>query len=1135
MRIVDTSASGGCFWLVLPLPNHRRFTKQLLLRMKLTFILVLIACLQVSAGSYAQRITLSEKNASLQKIFQEVKKQTGYSFLYSTEVIRQARKVDIDVRDASIEYVLRICFANQVLTWEMEGKTIIIKPRAAETTPRNDDATAIQAAQIKGQVTGQDGTPLSNATISLKGTNKSWVSAADGSFDINTPESSGILVVSYVGYISQEVPFKASSGYLSVKMVAADNVSEDIVLVGYSKSRKQDLTGAVSSVREKDLQSRPVASFQDALVGRASGVNVSQTGGNLDGKFNIVIRGAGAITTSSGPLIIVDGVTTTGSSLNAINPKDIVSIDVLKDASATSIYGAQASNGVLLITTRRGKAGKTLVTFNTELGSESISKMYKVLSTEQQRRLFVEAFKNSGRNTTAYENPADAVWQTDNNWQELATRSALRQNYNIQVSGGDAKSRFAVSGGFLKREGVLKNTDITDFFLRANNDINVGSKLKITSSFMTTYQIYNQPQRENDIFNSGGLYERLVSQHSYNPAFDAEGNLAGVQTAADPYFGASSNPLIPLYLFKNQSKNTKILASLKLDYEIVKGLTLSGSSGVDLALQNINTYTPTYSIGLNKQDYGIATAGSVQQYNWVTDITLEYQKTIGLHAAKLLVGASAQQQRYVSTNTEGWGTTDNSLDQLANQQNFSAKSSDITSGLASTFARLNYGFDERYLLTATVRRDGSSKFGSANRYGVFPSASVAWRIAREDFFKVAAINDLKLRVSYGLTGNQNIGDFGFLSQVTAANYVYGNTTAGGNVPGNISNPALQWESAKQLDAGIDISLFGSRLNLTLDYYQKKSENLLINIPMPLTSGVTSQATNFGAIKNNGVEFAVNSRNLTGNFSWTTDFNIAYNKNRVLNAGTNSVGGELTIPGTTLSLPNDFVNLTAAGYPVGAFNMYRFIGIWQQSDQQEAAAAGAVPGDVRYADLNKNGILDPGDKEYVGSPQPTYYGGLNNTWSYKKFSLNVFINFSGGNKLYNTMRNLNARAVPFNQQLAEVADFWTPDNPSNSVPRPSQGGNTTFLATRVSTRFLEDAGFARLKNISLAYELSPSLLDRLKLQHARIAISCINAITITKYKGLDPEASSSGNLLSAGQDITPYPPTRQFNLSVSLTF
>lgn len=1110
--------------------RHWNILRKALFAMKLTTLIFLISTLSLMAGeSYSQdtRISLNLKNVQIKDVLLKIEDSSEFFFIYNNQLIDVDRNVSVNADNEKISDVLHDIFRDQKVEFQLSDRKIVIVP----TEILNQQSQT----KVSGKVTDSSGGPLPGVSVVVKGTTNGTITDSNGNYSVSNLPANAILQFSFVGMKTQEIAVGNKTN-INVEMLEETIGLDEVVAVGYGTMKKSDLTGSVTSISNTVIQSRPVINFVDALKGRTSGVNISQTGGDLNGKFSVTIRGAGAITTSSSPLIIIDGITMPGTNLNTINAKDIVAIDVLKDASATSIYGAQAANGVLLITTKRGKEGDIQINFNADFGTENISKLYDVLSTEQQRQLFVEAFKNAGRSTSAYENIANPVWKINNNWQKLATRSALNQNYNLQISGGNSKSRFVISGGYSEREGVVKNTDISNYFFRSNNDINFSKKVKIASSFMANYQIYNQPQKSTDVFNSGGLFENLVSQHSYNPAFDESGNLSGVVTAADPYFGAIYNPLIPIYLYNNQSKNTKILGSVKVDYEILNGLVLSGSAGLDLTVANSYSYVPKYTIGLNKTDYGTTGSGGGQTYNWVSDLTLEYQKTYGLHSVKILAGMSAQQLRDFWTNTSGWGTTDNSLNQISNQQNFSASSADVKSGLASTFARLNYNFNERYLLTATVRRDGSSKFGPTNRYGVFPSASAAWRISKEKFFNVESISDLKLRVSYGLTGNQNIGDFGFMSQVTSTNYVYGNTIVGGNIPRNMSNPNLKWESAKQLDAGLDVSFLSGRVNFIVDYYDKKSENLLVSVPLPLTASISSQITNFGSIQNKGLEFSFNSVNISkGPFTWSTDFNIAYNKNEVLNAGSNSIGEGLTIPGNVLALPNDYVNLTRAGRSVGEFYMYRFIGIWQTNQANEAAVAGAVPGDARYADLNNNGKLDDGDKAYVGSAQPVYFGGLNNTWTYKNLSLNIFLNFSGGNKVYNTMRNLNARAVPFNQQLAEVADFWTPTNPSNTVPRPSQGGNSTFLSTRVSTRFLEDGSYLRLKNISLAYSLPTAVTNKLNLQAAKLSVSCINVFTLTRYKGLDPEAASQGNLLSAGLDMTPYPPTRQISMSLSITF
>lgn len=922
---------------------------------------------------------------------------------------------------------------------------------------------------------------------------------------------------------------------VNVRLIEDTQNLEEVVVVGYGTQRRKDLTGAVSSINVKDIQSRSVPSVAGSLQGKLSGVMIQETGGDLTGRFQFSVRGTGSVTGSNDPLLIVDGVPLFNNDLSTLNTKDVVSVDVLKDASASAIYGARASNGVVIITTKRGQTGKPVISFSMDLGFENIAKRYEVLTTDQQRRLFVEAFKNTNRNPAVYENVSDPVWQIQTDWQDLGTRTGIRQNYNLSVQGGSESNKYVVSGSFARRLGTMKNSDLNEFFLRANNDIAIGEKLKIATSISGAYQ--HQNKLNNDVWGTGA-YQRLISSHTYLPAYDDNGDLFAVSTTADPYFGENSNPLIDQLMNVNKEKSARMIGNLKVDYNIIKDLTFTANFGTDLGFINGYKYLPVYKIGRYSRTEGSTTNSSKETINWVTEATLQYSKRLEKHSFSALIGVSAQQHILKNTETTGTGTIDNSLDQLSNQTNFTATGTSVTSALASAFVRLNYSFKDRYLFTGTLRRDGSSKFGPDKRYGLFPSISGAWRMSEESFLRdVNFLTNLKFRVGYGLTGNQNIGDFAYVTRAGASPYVWGNSMVVGNSSVNMGNPKLQWESAQQFNIGLDASFIKDRLSVVVDYYDKKSKDLLIQTPIPYIAAVTENPyVNLGSVQNRGVEIGINSHNIVSRkFSWSTNFNISFNKNKVLDIGKNALGEPLVIPGNNIPLTSDYANLTREGHPVGAFYMYQFDGIWQKNEVEEAAKFGSVPGDPKFVDKNNSKSLDTGDKDFVGSPLPTYYGGFTNTFSYGPFSLNIFFNFAGGNKIYHAMRNLNARAVPFNQQLAEVADFWTESNPSNTIPRPSQGGNTTFLATRVSTKYLEDGKYLRLKNVSLSYELPKSLLTKLKISNATVSVSGANLITFTKYTGLDPEALSTQNLLTGGIDYTPYPSTRFYSFSLQLSF
>ncbi|QIP12973.1 TonB-dependent receptor [Spirosoma aureum] len=1085
----------------------------------------------------SKKISIQVNNEPVKKVFRNLNRLTGVKFVYNSGLIDENKRVSVKANEKSLAEVLNGIFEPLGIGYSVQDKLVLLK---SLHSPATAEAGAYQTASntlkvVTGKVTEKNAGPLPGVSIVVKGTQRGTVTNENGSFTIDLLAQDSILVFSFIGYQNLEENIRNRSE-INVELIPENRSLDEVVVVGYGTQKVSDLTGSVTRISEKELQSRPVPSFQDAIQGRSSGVYVRQTGGNLDGRFSISVRGTGSVTGSNDPLVVVDGVPLFSGGFSTINPKDIVAVDILKDASATAIYGARAANGVLLITTRRGKEGKSNITFSADIGIEQMSKQYHVLTTEQQRRLFVDAFKNTGKNTAAYEDLTNPAWQVDTDWQKLGTRTAARRSYSLGLSGGTDKSTYSISIAHLDRQGTMRNSDFKSYSFRANNDITIKNRLKVSANLTGSHQIQHVLNQDSW---GGGSYGGLLSNHSYTKPYDDNGNLTAINTAADPYFGANANPLIDQLQPVREEKLTRLLGAVKADLDIVKGLRFGGSLGADLVIGNNYSYLPVYQIGLFNRQQGSVTTRAGQDLNWLTDATLQYDKNINKHAVKVLVGFSTQQFNTRSATTTGTGTLDNALNQLSNQTNFNATGAEVTSGLVSSFARLNYSFDDKYLLTATVRRDGSSKFGPTKRYGTFPSASVAWRVTQEDFARnIPGLHELKLRSSYGLTGNQNIGDFSFITRAGPASYVYDNTVVIGNAVQNIGNPNLQWESARQFDAGLDLSLLKGRLALTLDYYHKLSDNLLIRTPVPFTSGVQEDPTvNIGSLKNTGFEFSLNSQNVVGKVNWSTNFNFSTNKNVVLDIGKNSIGNPLQIQGAILPLSNEATNLTVTGRPVGSFYMYRFIGIWQLGEEEAAKKwANAVPGDLKFADNNQNGIMDEGDKEFVGQPQPKVFGGINNTISYNGFSVSFLFNFAAGNKLYHSMRNLNARAVPFNQQLAEVADYWTPTNPTNKVPRASQqSGNTTFLATKVSTRYLENADFLRLKNVNLSYDFSEQVVKKLRLDAARLTLSATNLFTLTKYTGLDPEASSNTSLLSAGIDLTPYPLTKLYSLSILVTF
>lgn len=1110
-------------------------------RLMYGFLIQVFFCSVLLANTgNAQRKTLEEvkisvnlTEKSLSQFFRLVESKTDFRFTYSNRSVDLSQKISIAATDETLYEVLATVSKQTNANFVQVNNNIHVNRILANQLYDGEGVLAFSNIQLTGVVVDTKGQPIPGATIFIEGTSTGTASDIDGRFSLQTQEGA-VLIISFIGYQSQRIVVSNQST-LTITLVEDQSSLDEVVVVGYGTQRKADITGSVSSVSESVIQSRPVANFEDALQGRASGVQVRQTGGNLDGRFSINIRGVGSVTGSNDPLIVVDGVPLFSSDFSTINPKDIVSMDILKDASATAIYGARAANGVVIITTKKGKAGKTQFSFSSDIGFEEIFNRFDLMSTEEQRLLFVEAFRNSNRSTSVYDDPTHPTWQVDTDWQELGTRTALRQNYNLGFSGGTDKTQFSGSVAHLDRQGTIINSDLKSWFFRLNINTEINERFSVSSNLTGSHQ--KQNVQNNDSWGATG-YRSLIHNHSYTRPFDENGNLTAINTQAAPYFGANDNPLIDLMLPTRESDVTRVLGNVKFDYKLMDDLTISANLGGDIVHGKGYTYLPVYQIGLFVRPEGQVTVPNRREINWVSDLTANYQKTFQQHDIKMLVGFSAQQFMFDNSTVTGIGTINNSLNQLSNQINFNASGSRVSSGLVSSFFRLNYSNSDKYLATTTVRRDGSSKFGEARRYGVFPSGSIAWRISEEGFLKSSElIDDLKVRTSYGLTGNQEIGDFAFLTRAIATPYVFGNSLVVGNSPQNIGNPDLQWESTRQFDAGVDVSFFEGRIYFSADYYNRTSQDLLIATPVALTAGVSQNPiVNLGSVLNEGIELSLNSRNTVGKIGWSTNFNISFNTNRVLNIGTNSIGESLEIPGELIPLSNQPANLSRAGYPVGAFYMWVFDGVWQLGEESIARQwADAVPGDPKYKDLNGNGIFDVGDKTFVGNPHPRFFGGIDNSFDYKNFSLSVFFDFSGGFQVYNTARNLYGRGVPFVQNLAEVNDFWTPENPSTRVPRPSQGGNTTNLVTMVSDRFLENGDFIRLKNVALTYNLPSYLFSGKTIEALKFSLTGTNLIMFTNYSGLDPEASSRASLLSAGIDYTPYPQARLVSLSAQITF
>ena len=928
-------------------PPKTGLTKALLI-MKFTATILLVACLEVSATGNSQTITLSENNASLEKIFREVKRQTSYDFWYESKLLKQARKVDIHVTNVSLEQVLDICFQNQQLSYSIAEKTIIVKPRA---TPLEEIVTAPPPPiDITGKIIGEEGQPLVGASVKLKGTQTGTTSDANGNFALQVPDAGGVLVISYIGYQTIEMAVSKNTSSLNIVLKQAVSSVEEVVVVGYGTRKRRDLTGSVSSIDASQIEKVPVNTVDQAIQGRAAGVNVTNNDGTPGGSVFVQIRGIGSLG-SNAPLYVIDGYPITDG-LNAINPNDIATIDILKDASATAIYGNRASNGVVIITTKRGTRTGVQVSFDPVISIQSQPKMYDVLNAEQWVTLVNErAPIDNIQVLPEWSNPS-ALHSID--WQDEVYRTGLRQNYNIALRGGSEKVQTAFSAGYFDQEGVVLGSEFKRFNLSLNLDYTPFTWLKSSSSVKYTRRNHKThlgtggqigDSEDKGILDLSFLPPTMTGNKLTDQVKDGQGNY-GFYPPANVHFFLYNygNPVYDAETDDIKNENDVFLGTTSLEFTILDGLRFKSNFGISTNAASGYLFKPSDTRSLDQYgDPGIQRAQSTysqyanNSFEWLWENTISYAKIFGDHSIDFVGGVSAQENTYRQMGVKGFGSISDVLRDVGSIQDITDLSGNQqTYSLAALFGRINYVFKDRYFLTGTVRRDGSSKFAKENQYGTFPSGSIAWRVSEESFMEgVEAINDLKIRASYGEVGNQGgIGLFQYLAQystggpqISFGNYGYpfGGVYQSGLQLAALPNPDLKWETSKMTDIGVDIAFLNRALTLTVDYWKKESEDFLLNIPVPPQTGFSTAARNVGSIRNSGFEIAIDYRKAKTDFTYGINLNISTLNNELLSLTddlTTLSGLQLSSDGEGLGFPANSswrqYSLTRIGGPVGEF-------------------------------------------------------------------------------------------------------------------------------------------------------------------------------------------------------------------------
>ncbi len=1119
---------------------------------------------------------ISMNDASIIDVFDSLTSKTGYAFLYSPEVKAHKGKYSLNYDNTSVKEILQDLADQAGMKLTLVDWTVVANLMPRKEGELKHVQLSTKARILTGVVMDVSGDPLSNATVRVKGyPNLGTFTNAEGRFEINVPDEAEVLLVSFVGYQTQELTIGEK---LTFNIVLEESLTQigEVVVIGYGTTSRQNLTTAISKIGNDQIKDQPVTSFDEALAGRLPGVDISMANGAPGGGVNINIRGISAITSGTAPLIVVDGVPLSNSldggfaqgrardgnfdseyalnPLSTINPNDIESIEVLKDAASAAIYGSRGSNGVILITTKKGSyQNAPKVNFNAYWGTQSLAKKVDVMNAQEFANYSELArglsWVNKDPENNSISDPNDVRANGDRvvpyilpylnganedlpntDWQDEVYQNAPIQNYELSVRGGSNRFRYFVSGNYFDQEGIFVNSGIKRYSVRANIEANINKNLRFGVNLNPTYSDHKIVNSERNWWKEGLTILTLMAHPNISPR-NPDGSLRlgeMLQANEDGFVVALiENPLAVALLTTNTLTHSRLLGSAFAEVDILDGLTFRANVGTDLNFYDRFYYRPKVLSWRGEpaptSNANYAWSNNSNSLNWLSENTLTYEKDFNQHYLNVLLGYTVQKEIQEQQYLEGRNFPNDNVTSLNAALATNGFSNERESSIISYLGRISYSFADKYLLSATIRRDGSSRFAENSKWGVFPSVSAGWRISDEPFFTgLSAISELKLRASFGQTGNFNIPFYGGTALLSEANYVINDQVTTGLAPVTAPNDELSWETTETFDIGLDVGLFENRLILTADYYHSNTTDLLLNVSVPSSTGFTNSLQNIGELENKGFELGLATSLQFGDLTWDGAVNVYTNQNEVLAL---APGQDQLLAQAGLNNPSFIVRV---GEPIGSFFGYNVLGIFESQEEFNNTpnlGGNQGVGDFIYEDTDGDGDVDPDDRVVLGNANPEFNWGFNSTFEYKGIDLSFNLQGKHGVERFNAMHRYLAETWGNNLSVYLEDD----------APRPVWGVGTSSH-TRSSSWHVEDASFVRMRNLTLGYTFPFDFTQKIAIDNLRIYATSLNLFTITDYSGYNPEVSSNGsNAVTAGEEFGNYPIARSFIFGINLGF